>query len=417
MQNWKRNIALFLVSQTITLFGSNIVQYAIIWYVALETGSGLVTAGMTVCGFLPQVLISIFAGVWADRFNRKKLIILPDAGIALTTLILALIMINSRDYFWALYVTSAIRSLGAGIQSPSVSAAVTQLVPQEQLMRIGGINSTLQSIIGIASPIAAGAVLNWGPFYYVLFIDIVTAVIGIGLMLAFVPLGKVRRDEEGEKPGYFSDLKEGVSYVLGHSFLKRLLPVSAVFCLLIAPACFLNVLFVTRVFGESVWNLTMNELAFFIGAAVGGLVLSAWGGFKNRLKTLAYGGLVVGITTVAIGLVRPFWAYLVIIGIMGVAVPFNNSPLMVMIQEKVEPEKQGRVFSLLQIVTLLVMQAATMFFGPLADKISIRWIMIGTGIGLILMLPAVVCWRSFYREGLTLKAGGADSGPQADEAL
>ncbi|MEG2003805.1 MAG: MFS transporter, partial [Clostridia bacterium] len=73
--NWKKNITIFLASQSISLFGSSLVQYAIMWYVTLETKSGIMLTIMTLCGFLPQLLISLFAGVWADRFNRKILII------------------------------------------------------------------------------------------------------------------------------------------------------------------------------------------------------------------------------------------------------------------------------------------------------------------------------------------------------
>ncbi|MEA4894970.1 MAG: MFS transporter [Oscillospiraceae bacterium] len=412
MSNWKKNIALFLTSQAITLFGSSLVQYAIIWYVAKETSSGAMVTLMTICGFLPQVLISIFAGVWADRFSRKKLIIFSDAGIAFTTLILAFIITHTKDFFWALLVTSAIRSVGAGIQTPAVNAAIPQLVPMDRLMRIGGINSSVQSIINLAAPAAAGGVLSWGAFQNVLFIDVATAVIGISIFGLFVPLPKAVRSEGKEKAGYFDDLREGVSYALGHRFLRRTLIVCGVFCFLIVPAALLNELYVVRLFGDvfpddSYLALTFNAMAFFAGAILGGIILSSWGGFSNRLKTLALGGAVFGLTTIAIGVIGSFWAYLAIIFVTGIAMPFNNSPLMVMLQEKVEPEKQGRVFSLLQIVNTLVMQLSMAVFGPLADVVSMRGLMIGTGIGLLIMTAAICAWKSFYNEGVTLIAPAA----------
>ena len=200
--------------------------------------------------------------------------------------------------------------------------------------------------------------------------------------------------------------------------------VSGIFCFLIVPAAFLSDLFVVRIYGdlfppESYLPLTLNGMAFFAGAILGGMVLGAWGGFKNRLKTLAWGGIGFGVTTIAIGLVSSFWIYLAVIFLAGFAMPFNNSPLMVMLQEKVEPEKQGRVFSLLQIVTILVMQISIGVFGPLADKLPIQWLMIGSGIGLLLMTAAIVSWKSFYREGVTvftpLAEGTADTQIQADD--
>lgn len=407
MINWKKNIALFLTSQAISLFGSSLVQYSIIWYVAKETKSGVMVMLMTICGFLPQVLISVFAGVWADRFSRKKLIIFADSGIAVSTLILAFIIMNSKDFFWALLVISAVRSVGAGIQTPAVNSAIPQLVPMDKLMKVGGINSSIQSIINLVAPAAGGAILSLGAFHYVMFVDVITAAIGMSIFGFLVPLPELERTESMEKHGYFDDLKEGIGYALGHRFLRRTLMVCGIFCFLIVPAAFLSDLFVVRIFGDifpkdSYLPLTLNGMVFFAGAIVGGMVLSAWGGFPNRLKTLALGGVGFGVTTIGIGYVSSFWIYLVIIFLAGFAMPFNNSPLTVMLQEKVEPEKQGRVFSLLQIVTVLVMQLGMAVFGPLADRIPIQWLMIGSGIGLLLMTAAICSWKSFYREGVTL---------------
>ena len=400
MVNWKKNTALFLTSQAITMFGSSLVQFAIIWYVAKETRSGIMVTLMTICGFLPQVIISIFAGVWADRYSRKRLIIFADAGIAAVTLVLALIIMNSERFFWALTVISAIRSVGAGIQTPAVNAAIPQLVPLEKLMKVGGINSSLQSVINLVAPAVAGAVLAWGAFEYVMFIDVVTAVIGISIFSIFVPLPRLEKPEGETKGGYFDELKQGISYTLGNKFLRRVLIVCGVFSFMVVPAAFLNVLMVTRIYGDNYWYLTLNEMAFFIGAVIGGIVLSSWGGFKNRLKTLGWGGIGFGVTCIAMGLTKEFWIYLIIIFIAGIAMPFNNSPLMVMLQEKVDPDKQGRVFSLLQIVMILVMQLGIGFFGPLSDVVPIERLMIGSGIGLLIITLSVFSWKSFYREGV-----------------
>jgi DHA3 family macrolide efflux protein-like MFS transporter len=92
MQPWKKKTVVFLVSQGITLFGSSLVQFAIVWYVTLKTSSGAWVSALTVCSFLPQFFISCFSGVWADRYPRKRLIILSDAAIAVSTLALALLM-------------------------------------------------------------------------------------------------------------------------------------------------------------------------------------------------------------------------------------------------------------------------------------------------------------------------------------
>lgn len=114
-RNWKKDIVLFLSSQTISLFGSSLVQYAIMWYVTMNTQSGVMMTVYIICGFLPTFFLSPFAGVWADRYDRKKLIIAADSAIALATLILAIVFMLGYREMWLLFVVAAIRALGAGV--------------------------------------------------------------------------------------------------------------------------------------------------------------------------------------------------------------------------------------------------------------------------------------------------------------
>lgn len=113
MNNWRKNITLFLSSQTISLFGSMLVQYAITWYITLNTQSGIMMTISIICGFLPTFFLSPFAGVWADRYNRKMLIIMSDCMIAVATLIMAILFFMGYDDLWLLFLASAIRALGS----------------------------------------------------------------------------------------------------------------------------------------------------------------------------------------------------------------------------------------------------------------------------------------------------------------
>ena len=183
---WKQRTLLFLISQSVTLFGSTLVQMAIVWYVTLKTSSGAWVAAFTVCSYLPQFLISFVGGVWADRYGKKALIVGADAVIAAVTLIMILIMPMISDdptLLGTLLVMSIIRSLGAGVQTPAVNAVIPRLVPEEQLMRFNGINATMQSIVQFAAPAAAGALLTVSTLRSTLLIDVLTAILGISLLL------------------------------------------------------------------------------------------------------------------------------------------------------------------------------------------------------------------------------------------
>ncbi len=164
MQNWKSKILLFMSSQAVTLFGSSLVQFAIVWYITLKTSSGIWVSALTICSFVPQFIISFFAGVWADRYSKKLLIIFSDAIIAISTLVLVLLLphiSNDNTVFIALLIASVIRSLGAGIQTPAVSSVIPLFVPEEHLMKFNGINATVQSVVQFAAPAAAGAILSF----------------------------------------------------------------------------------------------------------------------------------------------------------------------------------------------------------------------------------------------------------------
>ena len=192
---WRREVTIFLTGQTVSLFGSMLVQYAVMWHLTLETKSGGVMALYAVFGFLPQAVLSIFGGVWADRLDRKKLIIGADATIAVVTLALAMFMAAGATDLWLIFVAIAIRSAGAGIQMPAVAALLPQIVPADKLMRVNGINGTIQSAMMLVAPAAAAAVYASMSIVAVFYIDVVTAVIGIGLLLLVTVPRLVRSDE------------------------------------------------------------------------------------------------------------------------------------------------------------------------------------------------------------------------------
>ncbi len=397
--SWERKIIAFLTSQTISLFGSSLVQFAIIWYIAKITNSGIMVTLSTICSFLPQVFISLLGGVWADRYSRKTLIILADATIALSTLILALLMLFGYQHMWMLMAVSAVRSLGTGVQTPAESALIPQIVPKDKLMKISGINGTIMSLVNFIAPAVGGAVLNYGRIEYVMLVDVFTAIIGITILLCIhIPLHEKAKAER--KPGYFTDLKEGLHFAWHNFFISRLLGFYMVFTILIVPAAFLNVLMVRRIFSDSYWYLTLNEMTFFIGSAIGGMVMAYWGGFKNKLVTFCMGTAVFGLCTFSIGFINIFWVYLIIMVFTGFTLPAFNTPVMVLLQEKVPPDMQGRVFSLTSIIFSAFMPIGMAIFGPLADIVPIQWLMIGSGLLLICLSFAILGYKRFMHEGL-----------------
>ncbi|MCT8977713.1 MFS transporter [Clostridium sp. CX1] len=404
--NWKRNVILFLTSQTISLFGSSLVQYAITWYITLQTQSGVMMTIAIICGFLPTFFLSPFAGVWADRYNRKMLIVLSDSMIAASTLVLAILFLMGYKYTWLLFVVSAIRALGAAIQIPAVGAFIPQLVPEDKLTKVNATNSSIQSLVMLVSPMLSGALLTMASIEAIFFIDVFTAAIGVLTLLLFLHVPAHGKAMEKQAVSYFSDMAEGFYYIKNHEYVKKFFVFCAFFFILVSPAAFLTPLQVSRTFGNDVWRLTAIEITFSVGMMAGGMIMAYWGGFKNRIHTMTMSCLITGISTLALGVIPVFWIYLVFMFLIGVAMPMFNTPSTVLLQEKVEGDFLGRVFGVLAMISSVMMPMGMLIFGPLADIIRIEWLLIITG---ILMFA-----QSFFLIGdkALIEAGKSASEPE-----
>lgn len=407
---WKRDVAIFLSGQTVSLFGSMLVQYAVFWHLTLTTKSGLVMAIAAIVGFLPQAFVSVFGGVWADRLNRKRLIIAADAGIAVSTLLLALIMLSGFDELWLIFVVLGIRSVGAGIQMPAVSALIPQIVPSEHLMRVNGVYGSIQSAMALLAPAAAGAIYAFASLTAIFFVDVVTAVIGIAL-LAALAVPTLRAADE--RPGYFTDLRDGVRYVAGNRTVRWLLTLFAVVFLLAVAPSNLTPLMLVRSFGDEVWMLTVLEICFSVGMIAGGIVIAAWGGMKNRIVMLAGASLLFGVLAIALGLSPNVWIFFGFMAIVGLAVPFFSTPSFTLLQETVEPERHGRVFGFVGIVMALAMPIGMSVLGPLADVIAVETLLVATGIVLFVAVTAAFLLPA-GREAL--RTGGRREAPSDADA-
>jgi len=366
---------LFLSSQGLSLFGSMLVQYAIIWHITLTTRSGFILTIATLAAFLPQIIISLFAGVWADRYPRKFLIISADALTAVSTLILAVLFLLGYGELWLLILASAIRSIGAGIQTPAVQAFLPQIVPTDRLIKVNGINGTLQPFIMIAAPITSGALLSAARLEAIFFIDVLTAILAVSLLL-MLKVPAHRKAAAEQTTGYLDDLKRGLTYIGQRRAIKRLFAFFAFGFFLVAPVAFLSPLLVARTYGEEVWRLTANEVTFFVGSIIGGIIMTVWGGFENRFRTIALAFILWGLLFAGLGLSSNFYLYLGIMFLAGIPMPMLNVPTTTLLQETVDPDMQGRVFGVMQLITSAVMPLGMLVFGPLADVITVEVLLV-----------------------------------------
>ena len=376
-KNWKVSAVLFLLSQNISLFGSSIVGYAVIWHITLETSSGFWMMLATIFSNLPQIIISLWGGALADRFNRKYMIMVADGFIALATLGLAISYWTGFQDKILLLIVLAIRSTGAGIQSPAVNAIYPQIVPKENLIKIQGINQTINAVCLLLAPAIGGVLLGSIGLVWAFMVDVVTAVIAITIMSII----KVERQNVTVNTNsMISDIRAGIGYVLEHSELKKLIAFYAVAFILLTPAMALSPLMVERTFGNEVWRLTANEIIWTIGSLVGGIFIAFRKQIKNKVFAIAVCFVAFGVAFGFMSIATNFVMYLILILIAGFFMPILTTAQTVYVQEITETNVLGRVFSIIQMGSTSALPIAILFLGPLADIISVQSMLLVSGI-------------------------------------
>jgi len=312
------------------------------------------------------------------------------------------------DALWLLFVMSAVRALGSGIQTPAVGAMIPQLVPADKLTRVNAINGSLQSFVMLFSPIVSAALLTVASLETIFFIDVMTAAVAILTLLIFVHVPVHAKALQKSTTGYFTDMLKGLRYIKDHEYARKFFVFCAFFFFLTAPGAFLTPLQVARSFGDEIWRLTAIEVVFSTGMILGGVILAAWGGFQNKIHTMTLSCLVIGFCTFALGVVPDFWIYLFMMWLIGVALPFFNTPSMVLLQEKVEEDYLGRVFGVFTMIFSSMMPLGMLVFGPISDMVKIEWLLMGTGLLLFIQAFYLVGSKALVEAGKPVPKASAE---------
>ena len=328
---------------------------------------------------LPTFFTSLLGGVWADRYNKKHLINLADGSIALISLAIALSLSAGIDSITLLMIAACVRALGQGVQQPAVTSLIPFIVSEDKLLKINGLNGSLQSGIYLLSPFFSASLMSLASLQTLFLIDVVTAAIAICILyfLVKVPLTE-RKTENKEKTSHFADLIDGLKYLKYEKYLLLLVVFSGLCIIFVSPLLVLFPLQVTRNFGADLWRLSAVEIGQAAGMIVGGLLIGVWC-FRNKIYAIGASSVVIGILTISLGFWTNFTPYLVCIAIFGIIWPYFSTPGVTLIQERVASDYLGRVLSVFTMLGSLAMPFGMLFFGPLADIVNINSIFIGTG--------------------------------------
>jgi DHA3 family macrolide efflux protein-like MFS transporter len=388
--HWIRTITIFLTGQTLSIFGSAVVAYAVIWWVVLTTGSGWKYALIIIAAQLSQALTTLPGGILADRFHRKTLLIGSDIFVTCWTIILAIFLLRGFESFWLIAAILCLRGLAGGVRLPAEGAVIPQLVPENKLIRINSINATLVGLNYIAAPAVAALLLAALPLGLILFVDVITTVIGVGCILAVtIPRVKSRIEAPTKITGYATQMLDAGRYVMAIPQLKRLAIIMVVMFIVVLGPANMGPVMVVRFFGDEKWMLAAIEMVWSVGMIAGGGIMAIWGGPKNRMTlALAVTGM-WGIFSIGLGLSPNIWVFLVVMAVFGLTLPGFNIVSMTSVQERVPEHLLGRTMGLINFIMALAIPLGMVIVGPLADVINLRVLAVVCGVIGMIFIGAV----------------------------
>jgi DHA3 family macrolide efflux protein-like MFS transporter len=393
--NWKPKFFTIWAGQAVSLVGSALVQFALVWWLTVKTGSATTLATAILAALLPQIVLAPFAGALVDRWNRRRIMIVADAAIALVTGLLMVLFATQRVEIWHIYVVMFLRSLGGAFHAPAMISSTSLMVPKEHLTRVAGMNQTLQGSVTIVAPPLGALLLEWFSTQFVLAIDIGTALLAI-LPLLFIAIPQPERPAElqegAKKASYWQEVRAGFNYVVAWPGLLGVILLAMMLNFLLSPTSALAPLVVTQIFEKGAAELGWVRALFGVGVILGGLLLSAWGGFKRRIATSLSGIILLGLAVILFGLVPSHLFFLLMVAsfLQGFAAVFANGPLQAIFQSAIAPEMQGRVFSLVGAGSAAMMPLGLLIAGPVADWLGVQfWYLMGGAICVLITIGAM----------------------------
>ena len=356
------------LGQMISVLATNMTAFAQSIWVFQETGSATALALVQVCFIVPFLILSPVAGVMVDRYNRKLMMMVSDLVAVLPTVGLLILSATGQLQVWHFYVAAAFQGIGNTFQWPAYSAAITTMVPKEQLGRANGMMSLLDAGPGVLAPILAGVLLPVIALTGIFAIDVLTFLVAIAaLAIVFVPQPPKTAAGQEAEGGFWKEAAYGFRYI----FVRpSLLGLQLIFFAGNLFGGIANTLITPMILARTANNaiaLGTVQSAGAIAAVVGGIAMSAWGGFKRRVHGVLAGWALssLGLIVIGVGQIIPVW----VVGMAYYSLWFAliNGSNQAIWQSKVAPDVQGRVFSARRLIAWFSNPISPLIAGTMAD--------------------------------------------------
>jgi DHA3 family macrolide efflux protein-like MFS transporter len=365
--------------QAISIFGTRLVRFAIVWWITLQTGSATILALVSIAALVPQVIISPFAGSYVDKWNRKRVMATADSLIATSIALLAFLYFTEAVQIWHILAVMIFGSTVGSFQYPAMAATTTLMVPKRHLGRVGGMNQTLNGMASILAPPLGAILLALLPMGSILAIDVMTAIIAVSVVL-LLDIPQPPMTETQKQQSVLSNLAEGLRYVAGWRAMTMIVFVAMMINFVISPAFTLLPILVAVNYAGNEGTLAVVQSTLSVGMVLGGVLLSIWGGGERKLVS-AMGALTTAGGVLILISMAPASQFLYILFLFfstGFLIAIVNALLMATFQGVVPPEIQGRVFALTGSLSTAMTPVGLALAGPLADLFGVPfWFLVG----------------------------------------
>lgn len=382
---WRLRFWSIWTGQALSLMGSALTQFVLIWWITLEVGTPAALAVAGVAALLPQALLGPLGGVLADRFSRRAMMLTADTIAALCMLVLVILFQQELVQLWHIYVMMAIRSSMQAFQAPAATASTAMLVPQSWLERVAGLNQMLQGAMTIAAAPLGALLLAFVPFQAALLVDVFTALFGLIPLLIFaVPQPT---PTAGQATSWWQDFVDGARVVTHSPGLRTLYGLVALVVLTIMPTFTLTPLLVREHFGGGVNAVALMEGMAGLGIIAGGALVAFVPLFRRRIVTILV-SFAISCATVALTALAPsdmLWLAVIWWTLSGISFSTGNAPLLAILQTQVPNALQGRVLALLNTVMGIAAPLGLGLAAVLGTLVDVRGIFIIGGVASTLL--------------------------------
>ncbi len=360
------------LGQLVSVLASSMSSFALTIWAYQRTGSATALGVVSTAFVIPFLALSPIAGVMVDRYNRKLMMMVSDLAAVVGTAGIFILNLTGHLQIWHLFVAAALNGLGNTFQWPAYSAAISTMVPKAQYARANGMMSLIESGPNVFAPILAGALMPFIGLNGILTIDVVTFFFAIGaLLIVHIPQPKRSVDGEAGKGNMFQEAVFGFKFIFARKGLLGLLSffLSVNFVSGLAFGVFTPYILASTGNNSQVLGAVLSATA--IGAVAGGLLVSLWGGFKRRIRSIFLGETMIAITGLLLfGLGHSAWYWIVVGALGAIWNPLSNGASQAIWQAKVPPDVQGRVFSARRLIAWSTGPVTPVLAGLLADYVT-----------------------------------------------